>query len=117
MSKRAKEIVEQKRSTKRRTYKNFDADSFLKQLSLFKEKGDFSKVLKTSDLEVAVHEFTKVYNEILDYHAPVKVIQHHKNYLPYMTSEIKDQISYRNKLKKLWISSRDPDILSEYKDL
>ena len=38
VSKRAKEIVEQKRSTKRRVYKNFDADSFLQQLRLSKEK-------------------------------------------------------------------------------
>ena len=85
---------------KKRVYKDFDEELFLKDLSSSKEKGDYSNVLASNNTDEAVEEFTKAFNKTLDKHAPIKIIQIHKNFLPYLSTEIKEQMQYRNKLRK-----------------
>ena len=64
-----------------------------------------------------VEEFTSAFNTILDIHAPVKIVQYHKNYAPYISQETKNQMKYRDLLKKSWHSTGDNEVHKEYKAL
>ena len=106
-----------RRTSKKRVYKNFNKDNFVEDLSKAKQAGLFKGMYETTDLDEAVAQFNKVFTNLLDTHAPIKIIQHHKNYVPYLTKELKDKMKYRDKLKKSLQSNKDEEIHTEYKKL
>ena len=105
------------RSTKKRIYKDFDKEAFLKSLKDAKSDGLFREMLDSNDIDEAVDSFTKVFTSVLDKHAPEKTIQFHKNYVPYLNPELKGLMKYRDLIKKSYFESGDPDTFTEYKKL
>ena len=63
---------------KKRSYKNFNEEAFLNDL----KNQDFSAVLNCTDLNTAALLFQNIYCNTLNIHAPIKVIQQRKNYVP-----------------------------------
>ena len=56
--KRSREIKDNKRCIKRRSYKNFEEHSFKASISKAKENGSFCDVFETDDIDEAVKIFT-----------------------------------------------------------
>ena len=83
------------RTIRRRSYKHFDKEAFVADLSAI----DWSSVLATSDLDIAVDIFTYNMNFILNQHAPWIVFQLRKNYSPWLTDEIKEIMKLRDSWK------------------
>ena len=74
-------------------------------------------MFKTRDVNEAVALFTNVFKSVLDTHAPIKTVQHHKNYAPYLSQELKEKMKFRDLLKKSWHFTGDEETLKEYKNL
>ena len=92
--KRCKDFKHRRRCNKRRTYKFFEKQSFLASLRYAKDKGDFEKFYSATDVDEAFSEFSAVFSSILDAHAPVKIIQQHNNYIPYISDELKQKMKF-----------------------
>ena len=114
VTKKTRELRTSPRTVKKRVYKNFDQNDFLKDILLAKESGLFDEMNNTEDIEVAGDIFTGVYTKILDKHAPLKVIQNRCNYVPYISNELKCQMKQRDLLKKSAAQSGDTDTYKEY---
>ena len=69
------------------------------------------------NVDEAVSIFTKEFTAILDVYAPMKTIQIHKNYVPYLDSKLKQKMKFRDLLKKSWHKSGDEEVHLEYKKL
>ena len=69
------------------------------------------------DINDAVDLFSKEFVSVLDKHAPLRTIQLHKNYVPYLNSDLRQKMKYRDLLKQSWHNSGDEDTHSEYKKL
>ena len=111
--KHSKEVVIKPEVVKKRSYKNFSKEDFLREVKYT----DFSSVLEKVDASCAAQEFSTIFARILDNHAPVKIFQTRKNYSPWLSEEIKEIMKERNKLKIESITSDDPNILKRFKEL
>ena len=114
---RSKEARQRKRCLKKRIYKQFNEDAFLTAVSEAKKAGLFVEVTNSNDINESVISFNNTFSKILDEHAPIKVLQQHKNYAPYLSSDLKERIKYRDSLRKAWVSSGNEEIHQEYKTL
>ena len=65
--------------TMKRVYKRFIIEDFLTDLF---ESNIIHKTTRTSCINKAAESFTRIFTEILDKHAPLKVIQKPNNYCP-----------------------------------
>ena len=72
-------------------------------------------VLESEDVEKAAETFTDVFVDILNKHAPLKIIQNRSNYVPYISKEIRNIMKNRDELKVASASSGDQEQYSEYK--
>ena len=70
-----KEVRNYARTTRKRIYKNFNKEAFLNNIQEAKCAGKFDGVFSASTPDEAVEAFTQSYCEVLDHHAPIKVIQ------------------------------------------
>ena len=100
VTKYSRELRQTARTTRKRIYKNFNHADFLEDIRKAKRDGLFEEILVTNDIEVAGDKFTKVFKDILDKHAPVKVIQNRKHYVPYISNELKKDMLERDDLKR-----------------
>ena len=85
---------------RKRIYKDFDEVKFRESLAEAKQEGKFSEVLTSNNTNEAVETFTKAFRAVLDKHAPIKTVQNHENYVPFLSKELKQQMKYRDLLKK-----------------
>ena len=76
------------RMIRRRTYKNFVKDDFLRDLS----KINWSPVYSCQDVDIAVQIFTSIFKEVLNLHAPWISYQLKKKFTPWVTKETKTLI-------------------------
>ena len=81
----------------KRSFKNFDPDSFIEEVSLI----DWSLVYRSKDLDLAVYNFTLLYLAVLNKHAPWVRLQQRKHYAPWISSKTKDLITERDKWKDI----------------
>ena len=93
------EVRSRPRTTMKRIYKNFDKKSFLDDIAAAKNEGLFAPLYGTDDINVASDIFSQLFKNILDQHAPLKVIQNRNNCILYISSELKDLMNERDKLK------------------
>ena len=63
------------RIIRKRIYKNFDKTSFIKDLEEAKSAGKFDDIFTSKSPDEALEVFEKTFSDILDVHAPLKVIQ------------------------------------------
>ena len=111
--KRSKEIKTKPEVVRKRSYKNFNKDNFLREVKFT----SFDSVLEEADPSKAAEELSKIFGKILDNHAPVKIFQTRKHYAPWLSDEIKEMIVKRNQLKVESIVSSDPETQKELKRL
>ena len=86
------------KTIKKRSYKNFVAESFLTDVNTSNIN---RKVTAHNNVEEAAEEFERSFRAILDKHAPVTTFQVRKNYQPYLTKETKDLIKGRDSWKEV----------------
>ena len=115
--KKTRELRTCPRTVKKRIYKNFDKNEFLKDIKEAKDNGLFDEMHATDDIEVAAKVFTDVFAEILDKHAPLKIIQNRSNYLPYISKELQNLMKHRNDLKKSAAISGDSEKYQLFKNI
>ena len=84
------------RTIRRRSYKNFNSENFLEELS----QADWGTVYFCQDLDIAVDTFTRIFREVLDKHAPWVVFQQRKKFTPWVTDETIKLIKERDEAKK-----------------
>ena len=86
VKKLAKTPASRPQTLRKRSYKEFDIASFLTQIYLSDIN---STVTAIKSLNEAAEMFEKGFRAILDNHAPMKIIQIRKNYIPYLSHETK----------------------------
>ena len=84
------------RTIRKRSYKNFEIDKFLQELS----RVDWTEVYHCQDVDSAAATFTSKFVDVLNSHAPWIVYQQRKHYSPWLTEKTKQMISSRDKQKK-----------------
>ena len=98
-------------------YRNFDPIEFVNDIRLAKQRGKFDQIHNTNDIEVAGDLFTAEFSEVLDKHAPIKVIQNRRNYVPYLSAEIKKLMAERDSFKQEAARFGDAVSYNNYKEL
>ena len=84
------------RTIRKRSYKNFNPEKYLEDMS----QVDWSEVLSCPDLNLATEIFTRKIKCILDVHAPWIIFQQRKFFSPWITEETKELIKHREELKQ-----------------
>ena len=88
----AKNITENVRYCKKRSYKNFDEKIFLEEV----DKISWWEVYSCDDVDLAVDIFTKKLTDILDKMAPVKKFQIKSKYAAWVNDTTKNKMKVRN---------------------
>ena len=91
-----KSLVRNPRFIKKRSYKNFQPNEFLKAM----RETSWWDLYSCEDPEKAVEIFTQKMTLILDDMAPVKKYQVRSNYAPWLTSKTKDLMNERDLAQK-----------------
>ena len=92
----AKEPKPPSRVIMKRSYKNFNKENFLSDLSNL----DFGDVYGTLDVDMAADLLTQKLVNVLDYHAPWIKFQQRKNYVPWITIDTVKLMAERDEYKK-----------------
>ena len=106
-----KELRQHPNTIKKRSYKNFDENTFLNDI----KTENFENVLNTDDLNTAAELFETKFKAILDKHAPIKIFQQFRNYVPYLSENTKNLMKERDNLKKIATSENNNELFKEYK--
>ena len=85
------------RTIRKRSYKNFKQEDFLKDL----KKVDWTEVYQCDDVDISTSVFTRKFVDVLNVHAPWTIFQQRKHFSPWITETTKDLIASRDQLKKL----------------
>ena len=96
----------------KRSYKHFDAGVFLQDIF---DSGLNAKVTETDNIDDAARLFQNIFSEVLDRHAPVKIFQTRKNYVPYLSDDMKRQLKERDVLKEEATKTGDIVLMEEYR--
>ena len=114
VNKYSKEIQNRPKAVLKRSYKSFDIQSFL--LDIQATNID-EAVTVCDDLEEAADVFEQMFSRVLDRHAPRKIFQTRKNYVPFLSDETKNLMKERDALKEEATQYGDEDLWKEYKKL
>ena len=115
ISRSSKEIRPTARTTKKRVYKHFDKDAFQTEMKNAKAIGVFREMFECEDIDDAVKVFTEGFRMVLDKHAPLKIIQNRVNYQPYVSEDIRKEMSERDLLKEKAAESGNSADYENYK--
>ena len=96
---------------RKRSYKNFNAEAFLSEILASNIN---QEVVNKETLEEAAETFEYKFKEVLDNHAPEKVIQLRKNYHPYISEETKRQITDRKDLQMRAVNGACREVKKEF---
>ena len=115
VTKSTKELRTSARTTRKRIYKNFDKEAFLKDIEEAKRNGKFEGVHTADNPDEAFRVFEVSYCEVLDRHAQIKVIQNRTDYVPYITTDVKKAMDERNDLNEHAANTGNLEDFNEYK--
>ena len=79
-----KEFIPKPQAVLKRNYKHFNLEEFLYDIQSSSINKD---VLACNDIEKAAVTFERSFLEILNHHAPIKIFQTRKNYVPYLSED------------------------------
>ena len=85
------------RTIRKRSYKNFKQEDFLKDL----KKVDWTEVYQCDDVDISTSVFTRKFVDVLNVHAPWTIFQQRKHFSPWITETTKDLIASRDQLRTL----------------
>ena len=97
---------------KRRCFKEFNVRGYLEDLQSL----DLEKEIKDLSAEKAAEVINQKITELLDYYAPIRLIQNRNNYSPALSKETKDEINKRNEMRKEVYIDKNIGKLEEYKN-
>ena len=112
LKKFSREIKIKPQSIKKRKYKNFDIESFLKDV---RDSNIESVVTSIQSIDQAAQVFQDMFTFLLDRYAPVKVFHIRKHYVPYLSEETKLLMEERDSLKLEATKKKDPVLHHEFK--
>ena len=112
VTKFSKEIQNRPHTVLKRSYKNFDQNAFLQDIHDTKIN---EAVTACDNIETAAETFQKLFGQVLDKHAPIKIFQSRKNYVPYLSKETKHLMDERNALKEEATATGDPELMKEFR--
>ena len=112
ITKYSKELKIKPQTIRKRSYKHFDIKNFLKDVN---ESRINAEITAIRDIDEAALKFEELFGSILDKHAPVKVFQIRKHYVPYLSEETKLLMEERNCLKDEATLNGDEILLEEFK--
>ena len=93
LSKMPQEVT---RTIRKRSYKFFDEEQFLSDIADI----DWTDILVTLNLDVAVTKFTNKFKEVLNYHAPWVIYQHRKHHKVWISKTTKEFMAERDQWKR-----------------
>ena len=110
----SKESPSKPQAVLKRSYKHFNPVSFLQDIqnSCIDEA-----VTACGNLEEAATVFQELFGHVLDRHAPRKVFQTRKHYVPFLSEETKLLMAERDALKEEATKNGDEELLLEYRKL
>ena len=91
----SKEPPSPARTIRKRSYKNFAKEDFLTELS----KIDWAPVYSCQDVDQAEITFTRLFQAVVNVHAPWVQYQQRKRYVPWLTDETKHLMKQRDDWK------------------
>ena len=101
-------------TVKKRSYRDFIVEDFLTEVYTSKIN---EAVTASKELDDAAEVFEAMFKEILDKHAPIKVIQMRKNYTPYLREETKLLMEEQKMLKEEMTRTGDITLAKEVKHI
>ena len=116
LTKSSKEVRNFARTTRKRIYKNFDKAAFLNDVQDAKTAGRFAGVLEADNPDEAFGVFEETFCEILNRHAPLKVMQNRTDYVPYISPELRKHMDERDFLKETAADTGSIDDYDCYKN-
>ena len=111
-TKYSKDLKTKPQTIKKRNYKNFMIGNFLTDVY---NSGINEEIRSLDNLDEAATKFQEKFGSILDHHAPVKVFQIRKHYVPYISEETKLLMEERDALKEEATEHVDKVLLDEFK--
>ena len=109
----SKNIKQNIRYCKKRSYKNFIEEDFLREV----REISWWEVYASDDVDIAVDIFTKRLTDILDRMAPIKKFQTRTRYAAWVSDELKTKIKERDQAQQAAIVSGLVEDWDEYKRL
>ena len=107
-----KKIKYQPKKIKIRNYRNLTKTK-LENAIIFNQNLDM--IFNYNDPDTIANIFQSEFNSIIDFLAPLKVVNLKKNYAPYLSNELKDQIKNTDKLLTNAIKSKTQDDWRKYR--
>ena len=114
VNKYTKEPQSKPRAVLKRSYKHFDPESFLMDIQ---NSGINEAVLACNNINDAADVFQEQFGHVLDCHAPRKIFQTRKNYVPFISEETKMLMAERDALLEEATKQGDEELMKEYKKL
>ena len=112
ITKFSKELVYKPQAVLKRNYKNFNIESFLHDIQHSSLNAD---VLSCINIDTAAAAFQEGFLDILDSHAPIKIFQTRKHYVPFLSDETKLLMEERDALKKVATETQDEVLFDEFR--
>ena len=109
----AKSFRQNPRYIRKRSFKNFDKDSFIENL----ESSDLEEVLACSDVNDATELFVDKISRVLDEMAPIKTIQTRTNYVPWLSEDTKKLQKEKIDAQKKAATTDNPEDWREFRSL
>ena len=114
VNKLSKEVQNKPSAVLKRSYKYFNPVEFLQDIQ---NCSIDEAVLACSDLNEAATTFKEIFSHALDRHAPLKVFQTRRHYVPYLSNESKLIMQERDAVKEEATKYGDETLLKEFKKL
>ena len=115
LNKASKEVRKFARTTRKRIYKQFSKTEFIKDLQEAKNSGKFAEMFTAETPDEAFAVFEEAFREVLNFHAPLKVVQNRNHYVPYLDPDTKSAMKERDKLKESAARTGNKDDFNKYK--
>ena len=97
-----------------RSYKHYNPDLFTADLATKCDK--FLSIFSEEDINYKLAAFNDTFLSTLDAHAPINSIRIRIRPCPYVTTEIEDQMTFRDQLFRRYRQSRNVDAWKAYKE-
>ncbi|XP_068750911.1 uncharacterized protein [Montipora capricornis] len=96
-----------------RSFKNYQQDAFLRDISMV----PWCIVDCFDDIDDSLYAFNTLFNDVLDKHAPIRKVRIRGRPSPYITDEIRELMTSRDRWRKIARRSSSPDAWTVYKKL
>ena len=113
VSRFSKSLRRNVRYIRKRSYKHFSADKFLRAI----QELSWWDIYTSEDANTAASLLTIKINTILDKLAPIKTFQVRNKYAPWISDTTKNMIQQRNEAQKVAVESNNMDDWRQYKNL